>query len=131
MTSLAHGIAEPSTAARKAEIRSFIGLATSARRSRPVPWGGEGGGGGEWGGGSGRWGVGREVTQSGNRRCLYRRGGYRGWRLDDLHVDSWRGEHPELNQEGNHVTEVAIGDVQRGQQCGRAQGHEEYRGEYQ
>ena len=33
-----------------------------------------------------------------------------------LHVDRRRGEHPDLHQKRNHVLEIAIGDVQGGQQ---------------
>ena len=39
-----------------------------------------------------------------------------------LHVDGRGGEHPELDQERDHVAEVAIGDVQRRQQRADPQG---------
>ena len=33
-----------------------------------------------------------------------------------LHVNCRRGEHPDLDQEWNHVTEIAIGNIQRREQ---------------
>jgi len=41
-----------------------------------------------------------------------------------LHVDGRRGKHPQLHQERYDVAEVAIGDVQGGEQSADSQGHQ-------